>query len=87
MSDVDIVKDVLFSVGLQWGRRSPEDIIAALDAAGFEIVRKPRSTLSLEAERAAAMLAEPNALLHAANQAWPPSTLPLDLANDLLRRS
>jgi len=36
------ILDVLYVAGPQWGDRSPEDIVAALDAAGFMIVAKPK---------------------------------------------
>lgn len=36
----DRIKDVLFAAGPQWGDRSPDDIIKALDAAGYVIVPK-----------------------------------------------
>ena len=34
------IKQVLFVAGPQWGDRSPDDIIRALDAAGYVIVPK-----------------------------------------------
>lgn len=44
--DAMILKDVLFHAGPQWGNRSAEDILAAIDAAGFMIVRKPNAARS-----------------------------------------
>lgn len=37
------VKDILFMVGQQWHRSAtPDEILSALDAAGYKIVHKPR---------------------------------------------
>lgn len=36
-----LVKDSLFFAGSQWGQRTPEEILAALDSAGLMITRKP----------------------------------------------
>lgn len=38
--ELQTIKNVLFLAGPQWGDRSPDDIINALDAAGYMIVRK-----------------------------------------------
>jgi hypothetical protein len=40
-SDRENINYVLFMAGSQWGKpATPEEILSALDAAGFEIVRK-----------------------------------------------
>lgn len=41
--DKDRIKEAIYSAGSFWDRNpTAEQIIAALDAAGFKIVRKPR---------------------------------------------
>jgi hypothetical protein len=47
MDAMRLVKDVLFVAGPQWGDRSPDDIIKALDLAGYVIV--PREQLETAA--------------------------------------
>lgn len=43
----DRLRDELFRAGPQWGDRSPEDILSAIDAAGFAVVDK-RKPISLD---------------------------------------
>lgn len=40
--DAEVLKIALFHAGAQWGHKTPEDILAAIDAAGFMVIRKPR---------------------------------------------
>jgi hypothetical protein len=40
MADNEQIRNVLFAAGPQWGERSPDDIIQALDVAGYAIVPK-----------------------------------------------
>lgn len=51
-SDAERLREALFIAGPQWGDRSPEDILAAIDAAGFAIVRKPTPAPPSSAEAA-----------------------------------
>jgi hypothetical protein len=46
------IKDVLFLAGSRWDKpATPEEILKALDAAGFEIVRKTTDKLRQEIHR------------------------------------
>lgn len=38
MKQGEQIRDVLFTAGSQWGHRSPDEIVSALNTAGYEVL-------------------------------------------------